>query len=360
MLNKNKLRLSAVAAIVTAGVAFSALPAMADPTAGTFANLSGVGSDTIQDVLSGLATKIPAIGSYDATGSATVQTKADGPTFTRPVGSGAGVEALSASINSTGSKMYKSTSITGQVDFARSSSGPSTAFSGTQLTFIPFAKDAVSFAVNAASDFPRDIPVGTTAQDATGAFTLRNIFRCVATNYTDADSNTVTIRPLLPQTGSGTRKFWLATLGLTEATKGSCVTDVSNSVIEHDGTFITGAGDIAPFSIAQYIAQGNHALLPTTVVERRGQAELGAIAGVKPVVGTTGGGVEMNPAFSVYRNVYNVVETARLLTDTTLSGTFSGTTSSVCANITTIKQYGFAPIGSLCGNTTTFKQGYSL
>ena len=96
------------------------------------------------------------------------------------------------------------------------------------------------------------------------------------------------------------------------------------------------------------------------MVERRGQAELGAIAGVKPVVATTGGGGEMNPAFSIYRNVYNVVETARLTSDSVLSATFSGTSSSVCSNINTIKQYGFAPIGSLCGNTTTFKQGYSL
>ncbi|MBC7519183.1 MAG: hypothetical protein H7248_09975 [Microbacteriaceae bacterium] len=362
MLNKNKLRLSAVAAIVTAGVAFSALPAMADPTAGTFAALSGVGSDTIQDVMNGMSTKVSAIASYDATGGGTIQTKAGGNAFNRPVGSGNGVAALSDSINSTGTKLWNSVDITGQIDFARSSSGPSSSFPGTVLTYIPFAQDAVTFAVNSGSDFPRDIPVGAAAQDSItpAPFTLRNIYRCVATTYTDNDSNSVTIRPLLPQTGSGTRKFWLTTLGLTEATKGSCDTDLANSVIEHDGTYVSGAGDIAPFSIAQYLAQGNHVALPTTVVERRGQAQLGFISGIKPIIPTPGttGGTEMNPNFPVFRNVYNVVETARLTSDATLQATFSGPTSSVCTNVNTIKQYGFAPIAN-CGNTTIYKSGYT-
>jgi ABC-type phosphate transport system substrate-binding protein len=107
---------------------------------------------------------VSSIGSYDATGSATIQTKAGGPSFVRPNGSGAGANALSDSAQG-GTHLFNSVDITGQVDFARSSSGPSG--SGTALTYIPFAKDAVTFAVNAASDFPRDIPIGSSSQDST-------------------------------------------------------------------------------------------------------------------------------------------------------------------------------------------------
>ncbi|NEM90802.1 substrate-binding domain-containing protein [Galbitalea soli] len=355
MLKKNKLRLGALAATVVAAVALGGMSASADPTPGTFKTLAGVGSDTIQDVMNGLATKIPAIGSYDAVGSATIQTKSGGPSFARPNGSGAGKNALSDS-QQGGSHLWNGIDISGQVDFARSSSGPSG--SGTDLTYIPFAKDAVTFAVSAASDFPRDIPVGSASQDAQSPapFTLRNIYLCKVTTYTDGNANDVTIRPILPQSGSGTRSFWLSALGLSETSKGSCVTDtvsvngVTTTVEEHNGTYIQGAGDIAPFSIAQYIAQGNWAGLPAPVVERRGNIALGNIGGVKPYNVSATGPV-LNTSFPITRNVYNIVATSRL-GESAIAATFVGTSSAVCSNSATITKYGFGTLGALCGSTT--------
>ncbi|MGV3731933.1 MAG: substrate-binding domain-containing protein [Microcella sp.] len=357
----------AAAAAIGALVFGVASPGLADPAGGTFKPIVGVGSDTTQDVVGGLASVIPEIGRYNA-GGGTIQVSDGGPTFNRPNGSTAGVQALSASVNDTGTRTWPASggvSITGQIDFARSSSAPSGSFPGTQLTFIPFARDAVTFAVNAASDFPRDIPLGSSAQDSISPapFTLRNIYRCTVTTYLDEDLNPVTIRPLIPQSGSGTRSFWIGALGLTEGTLGGCVTDLGNTVQEHSGAQVTGPGDIVPFSIAQYIAQGNYSTLPTTVAERRFQVELGRIGTVKPVIPSVGGGVELNGNFPVSRLVFNVVETARITEgdpkyDAQLAAAFVGTGSDVCQASSTIVQYGFGTIGALCGNTTTYKQGF--
>lgn len=373
MLKKTRLGFGAVAAFAVAALALGvSVPANADPTpVGSFKPLVGVGSDTTENIVNGLGSVVSNLGSYDATGSATIQTRSGGVLFNRPNGSGNGQRALSASINLTGTRVWPATTgvnITGQVDFARSSSAPSSSFPGSDLTFIPYARDAVSFAVSAASDFPRDIPAGAAAQDSISPapFTLRNIYRGTVTSYADAEFNSVTIRPLLPQTGSGTRSFWIGQLGLTEAniTSGGVATDLGNTVQEHNGTFVTGAGDIVPFSVAQFIQQGNYASLPTTVVERRGNIQLGSIGTNKPYVPSATGGVELNAAFPVNRLVFNVVSTARLsgtsAADVQLQQAFAGSTSQVCAAASTIKQYGFGTIGTLCGNTTTYKQAFQF
>lgn len=370
MQKKTTLRLGVVAATAVVALAFgAAAPAYADPS--SFKNLVGVGSDTTENLVNGLGTVVTNIGSYDATGTATIQTRSGGAFFVRPKGSGNGQKALSASINQSGTRTWPATSgvdITGQVDFARSSSGPSSALVGTDLTFIPFAKDTVTFAVSAASDFPRDIATGSSAQDALSPapFTLRNIYRGTVTSYTDGDFSTVTIRPLLPQTGSGTRSFWIGALGMTETTitAGGVATDLGNTVEEHDGTFVTLPGDLVPYSVAQFIQQGNHAALPSNVVERRGNIALGNVGSVKPYLPKAGGGILLNTAFPINRLVYNVVSTPRLTgssaADLALQAAFAGSTSSVCSATATITQYGFAPIGALCGNTTTYKQAFNF
>ncbi len=364
MKKNTKLRLSAVGAgLMAAALALGAAsPAFADPSG--FKQIVGVGSDTTQDVVGGLASAITNMGSYDALGlPALIQTRSGEDSFTRPNGSGSGQIALS--LSATGGSLG-GVDMTGLVDFARSSSGPSGSLSGSDLTFIPFARDAVSYAVSAASDFPRDIPLGAASQDSISPapFTLRNIYRSTVTTYVNSSFQTITIRPLVPQTGSGTRSFWITQVGLTEGTLGSTVTDLTNSVQEHNGTFVTRPGDIVPFSVAQYIAQGNHAALPTTIAERRGNIVLGNIGSVKPYVPSTGGGIELNSSFPVNRLVFNVVQTARLsggsADDVALQTMFSGTGSQVCSNATIIKQYGFGTIGTLCGNTTTYKQAYKF
>jgi ABC-type phosphate transport system substrate-binding protein len=361
MLNTTKLRLGAVAAAVAA-VAFvttAAVPAFADPSAGGFKALVGVGSDTIQDVMNGMGSKIPAIGSYDAINPTTgekgdlITTKVGGPAYVRPNGSGQGIQALSYSISGT---QWQGKDITNQVDFARSSSAPKN--NGTALTFIPFAQDAVTYAVNQASDFPRNLPFdvkdGNGVRNTT-ALSLYNIYHCTARQYTATSLAKITINPLLPQSGSGTRTYWEGKLGLDDANLPTCVKDVNaqgKSVQEHDGTTLTSAGDIVPFSIAQYIAQGNHKAIAddtaVNVVERKGQVALGSIDSTRPLIisGTT---VKMNPSFPVNRLVYNVVATSRL-SESAIASTFVGTSSAVCTNTAVIEQFGFATIGDACGS----------
>lgn len=360
MFKKKKVRIGATVAVVAGLTVGGAWTASADPAAGTYPALAGVGSDTIQDVMDGVATQVTSIGSYDAVdpvtqvAGGTIKTRANGPAFTRPNGSGAGTKALSASYGGLAGNnyQYNNVNIQGQVDFARSSSGPSG--TGTALTYIPFAQDAVTYAVNEASDFPRDIQLGS-ASDPTNKFTLYNIYRCTVTSYINAEGDAVPITPLLPQSGSGTRAFWLSQVGLTESTLPTCVTSLNNTVQEHSGAKLTDPGYIVPFSISQFIAQGNHSLLPTNVVERRFAAQLGSIGGVKPYT-ISNGNVVQNSSFPVKRLVYNVVATSAITSGSpnlnpALVSAFVGSSSQVCSQASIIRQYGFAPIGN-CGATT--------
>ncbi|MEV7737197.1 Ig-like domain repeat protein [Streptomyces sp. NPDC088921] len=302
-----------VAAAVVAGGMALASPAYADPTpAGTFRQLVGVGSDTTQDVLNALAgdtvngtgyagtavksTSGAGIASYDAIGSATVQTRPAGPTFTRPNGSGNGRAALSMSL--TGDKFPNSAgvAIPGQVDFARSSSGPSV--SGTALTYIPFARDAVGIAVRGSG------------LDSLTADQLHDVYAAGSTHQINGQ----TVHPVLPQSGSGTRKFFLAAIGLNENTVDTSLPTVqenqANAALTQDGTLV-------PFSVGSWIAQNNGIAPDYSDTAVAAGAHL---AGVK-LPGDTGGVTspvttvdgELAPVSHYYENstfgrdVYNVV-----------------------------------------------------
>jgi len=358
MLRNTKLRLGAVASLAIAAMAFGAMPANADPVTPPFPTLAGAGSDTTQDVVTGVSTLAPiVIGNWDAVGgAATIQTKLNGPFFQRPNGSGDGVFALSQSIQGSPTVLYNGQNIANQLDFARSSSDPS----GTTgvLTYIPFATDAVTYAYNGASTFPTDVPQGTTTSDSAVngvfPFTLRNIYACRVVTFSDAAGNDVAIAPLIPQAGSGTRSYWLRQVGQTEATvtSGGCVTSRNNSVQEHDGRALTGLGDIMPYSIGQYIAQGRHLAITTSaVVERRGNAVLGKVGTQNPFR-LTGATLTLNPNFPIRRLVYNVVQTTRV-TEAAIAATFVGPNSTFCnaAGVAMVQSYGFAAATN-CGITT--------
>lgn len=253
-----RLTAAMVAAAVVSGTLALASPASADPTpAGTFRQLVGVGSDTTQDVLNALAGDIvngksyagtavkagdAGIASYDAfvpgAATSTIQTRSGGPAFLRPNGSGPGRAALSMSL--TGDKFPNATgvSVKGQVDFARSSGGPST--SGNTLTYIPFARDAVGVAVRGA------------ALDTLTVDQLHDI-------YTSGDTRLKvlkgqTLHAVLPQAGSGTRKFFLAAIGLTETTVSSEIPTVQEN---QANAALTEDGALVPFSVGSWIAQNN-------------------------------------------------------------------------------------------------------
>jgi len=323
----------------------------------TLQPLSGVGSAASQGVLAGLAVSTPNLESFDATSGGLVQTRAAGPPFARPTDSASGQVAVSLSI-SGGS--LGGVPMAGQVDFARSAIGPSSAFPGTALTFIPFARDALTFGVSVVSDMPRDIALGNANQDARPVplFTLRNIYRGVVTSFIDSGANTVTIRPVLPPVGSETRQWWLDALGLTEQQLGSTVVTAVSG--EFDGGSVVAPGDIVPFSVSQYIAQGNHASLPAPMVESRAQLVLGQVDTVQVMVRDANGALHANPDATISRPLFAVVETARLsgtsAQDAALQAMFEGPTSTLCSSGPLVQQYGLAPIGTSCGNTNLYTQ----
>ncbi|MHA5052703.1 substrate-binding domain-containing protein [Streptomyces sp. SD15] len=319
---KSRARIGAVVSVVALGVGAMAAPAVADPADGSHRVLAGVGSDTTQDVANGLGDSVDSgatIASYDATGSATIQTRDSGCVINRPNGSSAGIDALRNAVDNT----------TGCLDFARSSRVPADS-STTDLTWIPFGRDAVTIAVREDSDLNDPTPLNLLTAD------IAAIYRCAADHRT---LNGVTLTPKLPQANSGTRTFFLGQIGVSEAQVGSCV----GTMQEHNGGELTGAGDIAPYSVAQYIAQTSG-----VVNDRHGDTVLGNVNGVAPIVGGA-----LNTAFPYGRDVYNVVPTSKL-TDATIAATFvntSSTTSKVCADTATIEAYGFGTISN-CGTTT--------
>ncbi|MFF5172686.1 hypothetical protein ACFY3U_08640 [Micromonospora sp. NPDC000089] len=316
-------------------------PALADPSPVTdYRTLAGVGSDTTQDVMNGLANSITGTGgakviaSWDARGTTTVKTKATGCTFNRPDGSGAGRTALRASEGEAGG-VYQNSNVLGCIDFARSSSAPSGTPGTTGLyTYVAFGVDGVSYAVNANSDLPSNL---TLVQ-------LQRIYRCLTTKI-----NGVTVTPLLIQSGSGTRSFWNSKMGISESEISAgdypCLQSLNNNVQEHDGRVLNGQPNyLVPFSIAQYIAQENAGKtiggVQVNITDRRGEAVLGKIGGVSPRNGTGGFTGNLNTNFPLVRDVYNVVPTADL-SNATVAKTFVGAGSDVCTRDEVINAFGF-------------------
>ena len=322
-----KRNLFLIAGACLASLSLAVGSAMADPNgAPTFRQLAGTGSDTTQGVMNGLSdvivdgTSTKIIGSYDAATAPgqTISPKAT-PACTnipRPSGSGAGVTAL---INSQ-------TAGDGCLQFARSSANDAASRTGANLTYIPFAVDAVSYAVRGDSGVSKKL---TLAQ-------LTTVYNC---------GGGANFKPLLPQFGSGTRKFFLQKLGFTDAadftsqpnhTCISQVDSVGNPLLENTGTLITDPKNVAPYSIAQYLSQING-----VVPDVHGTTLLGSIGSVSPTVPNTDS--------AMVRDVYNVVPTSQLGVAPT-STTFVGSSSAVCTNSATIKRFGFAP-NPLCGDT---------
>ncbi|MER5944298.1 substrate-binding domain-containing protein [Streptomyces sp. NPDC001928] len=296
-----KSRAFAGAVVGAAALSLSVMApvASADPAAGDYRVLAGVGSDTTQDVLNGLGDSIDGgtlIASYDATGTSPIKTRAVGCEIARPNGSSQGITALNNDID-TGA---------GCLDFARSSRAVVTA--GTDLTWIPFGSDKLKIAVR--SNSALNGVNFTTAQ-------LKAIYECTLTSV-----NGSPVTPLLPQSGSGTRSYFLTQIG--NPTLGSCV----GTMQEHDGRALTSTAHVAPYSVAKYTAQTG-----------------GLIEDVHgdTVLNTIDGGEYSRP-------VYNVVETARL-NEAVIADTFVGADSKVCQDTFTTELYGFGTVAD-CGSTS--------
>jgi hypothetical protein len=265
------------ASVLVLGLAGVTLASANPATAGR--PYAAVGSDTTQDVWNGLTNSGPlkTVASYDAFGEPATITLETGKQLSRPAGSGAGVKALSAAHNAA-NHVYKDsagnafTLAPGDIAIARSSSSPSVA--GNDLTFLPFARDAVSVAyLDSAGTTPLDL---TTEQ-------IKNIFTCTAGAGVTIDAagkpviNGITLTPKLPQASSGTRSFFLKAAGITVST--SCIPAGNQTSAENNGAALVGEGDIIPFSAAQWIAQKNGATSNTTAAGQH----LADIDGLKAV-----------------------------------------------------------------------------
>lgn len=324
--------------------------AIADPTnAPTFRTLAGTGSDTIQDVMNGFGNGFPSVGtpvfdgikdstgtrilaSYDAVPAGSNITTKDPTvnpncTFPRPQGSGQGVQAL---INHQAD---------GCLQFARSSTNNSASFPGSNLTWVPFAVDAVSYATRDDSNVPKTL---TIAQ-------LTTVYNCQGPAATGA------IKPLLPHFGSGTRQFFLGQLGFTDAANfvtqpgHTCIRDVSDKtgnppLEENDGTELDDPADLAPYSIAQWIAETNN---------QNGVADRHGITLLREIKNATGAPVPpllLNANSPMHRDVYNVVPTGQIGTGGLIDSTFVGPTSAICSHPEVLSAYGFATNAN-CGST---------
>jgi hypothetical protein len=281
------------------------------------------------------------VGSWDATGSATIQVTAAGSAFARPNGSGNGIKALSRSIDGT---PYNLVNITGQLDYARSSRGPAAGgdLAGGALTFVPIARDAVTYASNGIQGNLTVAQLSTiyTAPTAAGAVV-----------------GGVQTFPTLPSVGSGTRAFFLGAIGVTEAQVGAFVTQ---GVQENtaDGIADT-AGKVVPFSAASWIAQFNgaapsHIATAIAAGTTLGTPLLDGLGASVPATMTNGTKIAPNPPYygnaTFGRDVYTVVQTTRLSSglpdDASLVAQFAGPGAAVAsvASDTIVQTFGFQAV----------------
>ncbi|MDI2132871.1 substrate-binding domain-containing protein [Yinghuangia seranimata] len=279
---------TAVAATATAMLlAVSAGAAHAD-------NYAGVGSDTTQDVMKALTNQYklthPAntwtsINAGATSGSIPASGTCPGVSFSMsspaPNGSSAGIAALIADTNNC-------------IDYARSSRALKPTETG--LTAIRLGGDAVSWSAEAAAN-------GGKAPSNISRSQLQDIYRCVATDWSQVGGSAGSIVRYVPQAGSGTRDFFFNTvLGFDPTVLGGsnlCATQ-PNVVQENKGNQVTAADKntaILPYSKAAWTAQSNSGV--TGVADARNGFVLGNIDGIAP--GTTS-----PTAFIGNRSVYNV------------------------------------------------------
>ena len=330
---KKMVAFGAAVGVALAGVALAS-PAMAEPVSNSYVL---VGSDTLQDSsnalingtsISGSTVRIfgggSSLGSFDAFGTTAIQTKPGGPFFGRPAGSGAGVNALRASITGSaysGNAAVPTRVITGSVDIARSSSGPgANADANGKLVYVPYARDAVAYAYKG----------GTAAWANITAAQLKQIYDGAITTF-----DGVAIKPRLPQNGSGTRTFFLGAIGSTAGG----VADAATSTLAENDASVLATGEIIPFSAASWIAQANGATGVSTI-GTTGVLLGSPLGAVDPFTGTAPNLVANSAYYSnttFGRDTYLVAEYDRITSgtakyDAALAGLLDSTKSTSLTN----------------------------
>ncbi|MFF2121079.1 PstS family phosphate ABC transporter substrate-binding protein [Kitasatospora sp. NPDC058184] len=341
-MRKTAAKLLTVAALATSIATVAGGTAVADPAAGVTPraiDFVGTGSDTTQAVVNQLAAdynasltdpNAPRVYSWDATPiNTTITPKAGSAAIARPNGSGAGIKALTTYTNTT-------------VDFARSSRGPQ-ASDPSSDDFVSLAKDAVAWAAPATGNAPANLSTAN----------LKDIFTCAVTNWHDIDASlpNATIKPFLPQTDSGTRSYFLTTIGGGVAvTPGACVVSGTQENQGSDSV-LADPNALVPYSVAHYIGQVYYG--QGSGADVQGPLTIRNVNGVLPV-DTAAKTISTAFAATPYsRVVYNVFRDSEWTSNATLRAIF-GKNGWLCNNgANDLKSFGFLPLPAYaCGAVT--------
>ena len=200
------------------------------------------------------------------------------------------------------------------------------------MTWVPFASDSSSVVVRADGGLPRSYTLAE----------IQSIYRCQLTPD---------IYPVLPQTGSGSRSFWLTTMNITEAQISAgtypCLTGAGTTASrayqqENDARALK-TDEISPFSIGLYNTQA-----AGVNSDFRGNTVLAQVGGALPQETTEG--------FPIARSLYNIIPTSKIGT-APWSTVFVGSSSSLCTSTATTIKNGFKPLTAsstpACGDTTS-------
>jgi len=201
------------------------------------------------------------------------------PAIAAPNGSGAGLNALrdyvastkrytggsEVTVASNGQSAYDAaTPVKGCVDIARSSGFTSGSPTATKGQYFAFALDAVSWAS------PSSLAPSTLTIDQ-----LQKIYNCTYTDWSQVGGSAGPIQRYLPQSSSGTRKYFLSdVLGNSTANTTDTVACPAIKVIDKDGNqFEENRGDrfpvadlekaILPYSVGQWVYQANNSVNPS-------------------------------------------------------------------------------------------------
>jgi phosphate transport system substrate-binding protein len=189
--------------------------------------------------------------------------------------------------STAGKTALNNSAATGQIDIARSSSGKG---ASDPLTFeyYGYAKDGVSWAASS---------TGAGANVTLTIAQLRGIYDGSITNWSTVGGTNTPIKVYLPQAGSGTLSFFTNKVLLFDPTTKPVTI---SRFQENDATSIPTADQasaIVPFSVANWVAQGNNVVTPD---KRAGFFEgtlTGAGSDGPPVTGTPGTYARVPPRF---------------------------------------------------------------
>lgn len=360
-------------AVGVAGISAAFLISACMPADETPQTIALAGSDTTQDLMGEIAAELNAhssntdpdlvvnIDSQEPGGitvpgdahcsTRTYRTPAGSGEFTAPNGSGAGRDALRASVLAGD----------GCIDVARSSSTPRAIGQDLEsFRYIAFALDAVGWS-SASTRAPNNL---TLAQ-------LRGIYNCTYTNWNQVGGSNGAIRRYWPQSGSGTRSFFQSdVLGFDPTTFSTSNCPAVTLTQENSGEAIAANGHaqtaVVPYSAANWVAQTRGTQTDQRAGQRvrnlNGQALVvgsGASAALNTAGPVTESNVKINnptPAFPGIRYVFNVLDETSPKADQAnrlvgFQNQTDGGKSPVCAGelAGVIEDYGFGALDTTTG-----------